>query len=123
MIESLKISFNTSSGTNEYQIKIPSIGDFYDIEVSKQILGKGFYTNIVKTNTFGAQNAADMIDIEAHLSVLIPDFIKDLKVKNFKDLGINDYNNIRQAYIDQFVPWWNKIHDSLKIDEDALEKL
>lgn len=123
MIQPLKLSFTTTQGTNEYSINAPTVGQFYDIEVSKQILGKGFYNSIVKTNTFGAQNAADMIDIEAHLTVLVPDFVKDIKVKTFKDLGIQDYNQIREVYIDNFIPWWKNIHESLKINEDEVDSV
>lgn len=114
MIQPLKLTFNTTQGDNQYTIKMPTVGNFYDIEVNKQVLGKGFYSSVVKTNTVSAMHAADMIDIEAHLSVLCPDLLKDLKARSFKDLGLEDYNEIKKVYIKDFVPWWEKIHKLLK---------
>ena len=120
MIQPLKITFSTAKGDNEYIIKPPSVGQFYDIEVSKQLFGKGVYNSVIKTPTLNAQRAADMIDIEAHLRVLMPEsfFKEDLKAETFKDLGLEDYKNLKETYIAVFVPWWNEIQDLLKVKED-----
>jgi len=118
MIQPLKLEFNTTRGQNSYTINTPTVGQFYDIEVTKQVLGKGFYASIVSTSTNGAQNAADMIDIEAHLAVLCPDMMKDLKCESFKDLGLVDYNEIKRVYIKSFLPWWKEIQDILKENDD-----
>ena len=118
MIQPLKLTFSTSKGDNTYTINLPSVGQFYDIEVSKQVLGKGFYASIVSTSTAGAQHAADMIDIESHLSVLCPDLLKHLQCESFKDLGIVDYNHIKETYIKDFIPWWKQIHELLQIKKD-----
>ncbi len=116
MIQQLKLTFSTTQGDNAYTIKTPSVGDFYDIEVNKQMLGKGFYSSIVQTGTVSAQHAADMIDIEAHLSILCPDLLKDLKATSFRDLGLEDYNEVKTVYIKNFVPWWKTIQDMLKVE-------
>lgn len=120
MIQPLKITFTTHKGDNEYFIKVPNVGQFYDIELNKQLFGKGVYSAIIKTNTLSAQQAADMIDIEAHLKVLMPEsfFKDDLKAATFEDLGIEDYNQIKRTYINVFLPWWTQIQDSLKINQD-----
>lgn len=119
MIQPLTIIFSTSKGDNEYVIKPPSVGQFYDIEVNKQLFGKGMYGAVIKTNTISAQHAADMIDIEAHLRVLMPEeFFKDLKSESFQDLGIEDYNQLRTTYINVFLPWWKEIQDVLKLEDD-----
>ena len=120
MIQPLKITFSTQKGDNEYIIKAPNVGQFYDIEVNKQMFGKGVYGAIIKTSTLSAQQAADMIDIEAHLKVLMPEsfFKEDLKVESFQELGIDDYNQLKGTYIDVFLPWWTQIQDSLKINQD-----
>lgn len=92
----------------EYPISIPTPGQYYDIEAMKQILGKGFYNGIVQSPLQSAQNAQEMIDIEAFLSVLCEKIIKDEKVP-FRDLGIIDYLVIKEAYNAQFVPWWESV--------------
>lgn len=93
----------------EYSISIPTVGKYYDIEASKQILGKGFYNSIQESRMQTAANAAQMIDIEAELGILIPKMFKDLKVTSFKDLGVSDYLELKKAYDEQFVPWWNDV--------------
>ena len=113
-MEQLHFKVQTTEGDNTYIIKLPTVGQYSDIEATKQILGKGFYNGIVSTNTMASVNAADMIDVEAHLTVLCPEFIKDLKVKSFRDLGLADFKNIRDAYIEQFIPWWKEIIDILR---------
>ena len=121
MIQPLKITFTTSKGDNEYVIKPPSVGQFYDIEVNKQVFGKGVYSAVIKTNTMSAQHAADMIDIEAHLRVLMPkEFFEDLKAETFTDLGLEDYNRLRETYLNDFLPWWKEIQDLLKLEGDAV---
>jgi hypothetical protein len=67
------------------------------------------YNQLASTNTSQAQSAADMVDIEATLTVLVPDFIKDLKSNSFEELGIKDYAEIRSLYIEQILPWWNEM--------------
>ena len=119
MIQPLKITFSTSKGDNEYIIKPPTVGQFYDIEVNKQLFGKGVYSAVIKTNTMNAQSAADMIDIEAHLRVLMPaEFFKDLKSETFQDLDIVDYNVLRTTYVKEFLPWWKSIQDLLQLDDE-----
>lgn len=92
-----------------YIINVPTVGQYYDIEASKQVLGKGFYNSIIQSNMITASHAADMIDIESFLTILAPDFIKDLIPKSFKDLGAEDYIELKNAYEEQFIPWWEDV--------------
>jgi hypothetical protein len=92
----------------EYVIEIPTAGKYYDIEATKQILGKGFYNSIVGSPLQSASNAQEMIDIESNLSILSPKIVEDLKVP-FRDLGIADYLELKKAYDEQFVPWWESV--------------
>ena len=50
-----------------------------------------------------------MIDIEAFLTILCPELIKDLKSGSFKELGIEDYMELKNAYEEQFTPWWESV--------------
>lgn len=98
---------------NSYLINFPTVGDYYAIEASKQSLSLGFYNSLSESSVLSAYNATDMIDIEATLTILCPQLIKDLKCESFKKLGIKDYLMIKQAYIEQFVPWWKSIQELL----------
>lgn len=93
---------------NTYNLKFPNVGEFRRIESLKQALSSGTYSSLVKTTTSAAQSAADIIDIEATLTVLCPElFEKDLTSKSFEELGMKDFEELRKAYFDQITPWWN----------------
>lgn len=93
----------------EYKISFPTVGQYYDMEAMKQSLGKGFYNTMLGNITKAAQDALDMIDIEATITVLMPDLIKDLKVARFKDLGIADYVQIRKLYDEEIFPFLKEV--------------
>lgn len=94
--------------SNEYTIKFPNVGEFRSIESAKQALSSGMYSSLVKTNTKSAQTAADIVDIEATFTILCPDLVEALGSKSFSELGMKDFNELNTAYLDQFIPWWNK---------------
>lgn len=89
----------------EYRISFPNVGQYYDIEALKQSLGKGFYNMMLGNRSVAAQNALDMIDIEATITVMMPDLVKDMKVKSFRDLGLADYTEIREIYDKEIIPF------------------
>lgn len=94
---------------NSYSVSFPTIGQFQAIESLKQVISKGMYSNLMNTNTKSAYASLDMIDVEAHFSVLCPQLLKDLKCDSFMNLGIEDYMIIKKVYDEQFIPWWNEI--------------
>jgi hypothetical protein len=55
-----------------------------------------------------------MIDIEAFMTAFCPEFIKSLKPSSFSELGFEDYLEIKEVYIEQIVPWLEKIESMLK---------
>ena len=112
------LEFNVKG--NRYQIEFPNVGMFQNIETMKQVLSKGMYGALMSTGTITASKALDMVDIEAHLSILVKadesgknKLLKDLKCSTFSELGLEDYLELEQAYKSQFEPWWNNILELL----------
>lgn len=97
----------------EYKFEYPNVGMYYSIETAKQRLGKGYYNVLLGNVTKAAQDALDMIDIEASLSVLCPDLIADLKVEKFSQLGIADYKEIKEIYLKEVQPFLKEVSDLL----------
>lgn len=97
----------------EYTIKFPNVGEYYRIETMKQSLGRGFYNTLLGNSTKAAQNALDIIDIEATLTVLMPELVKDLKVDSFNQLGLKDFAEIRKFYDIEVYPFLKEIHQIL----------
>lgn len=105
---------------NKYIIEFPNVGKFQNIETMKQVLSKGMYGALINTGTVTASQALDMVDIEAHLSILIRGddngknkLLKDLKCDSFSELGLEDYLELKKIYDDTFLPWWNNILELL----------
>ena len=92
-----------------YQVAYPTVGKLTAIEATKQALTGGQYGNMLRTETLAAQAALDIVDIQATLSILAPDVIKDLEASSFSELGIQDFNTIRDAYRSQIVPWLKEV--------------
>lgn len=92
---------------NTYTIKVPTVGDMIDVERMKMVLSNGYYNEMMKTSTVSAQESLLMIDIQAHFSVQCPDLIKDIKCDDIRRLSIEDYQELKNIYIKQFLPWWN----------------
>lgn len=105
-----------------FTINYPTIGQYYAIEVLKQQLAAGFYSVLLGSRTSASYYALDMIDIQATLTVLAPDFIKELKVNSFNELGIADYTLIRDAYREKVVPLFKEINEMLRVVEPPTEE-
>lgn len=101
MIDSKKVKIYGK----EYDISFPNVGQFYDIEATKQKLGRGYYNTLLGNPTKTAQDALDMIDIEAAISILVPDLVKDMKVRSFSELGLKDYLEIKKIYEQEIYPF------------------
>lgn len=97
----------------EYQISFPTVGQYYSIEAMKQRLSRGFYNSLLGNPTKTAQEALDMIDIEATISVLLPQFLTDMKVSSFSELGIKDYKEIKDIYNQEIFPFIKEINELL----------
>lgn len=98
----------------EYEIIFPNVGQYYRIETLKQSLSKGYYNALLRSEMYTASNALDMIDIEATLTVICPKLIEDLKVKNFSELGLKDFQEIRKIYRTEVMPFLKEVYDLLK---------
>lgn len=101
---------------NQYNLKFPNVGGYKQIQINKQLLSNNTYKSLIQTNHSGSQFAADMVDIEATLLVIAPEqLFKDLQSKSISEMDIVDFNELRTAYIEQIVPWWNNIEKALSL--------
>ena len=97
----------------QYTIAFPRVGEYRSIEAMKQTLSMNTYSSMYRAMMASTEEAMDMVDIEAYLSVLCPDVIKDLKCNSLSDLGLLDYKELKTAFKGQFIPWWNEIENLL----------
>lgn len=97
----------------EYSFGFPTVGEFCQIETMKQMLSRGNYSIMLASPMTTTQVALDMIDIEATLTVMCPDLIKDLKVDSISKLDIRDFKVIRKAYDNAVVPFFKEVMEAL----------
>ena len=107
---------------NTYTIKFPTVGEYRAIETMKQTLSANNYSSMSRSMMVTANEALDIIDLEAYLTVLCPKLIEDLKCDSFSQLGLLDYKELRDAFKKQFLPWWNDIEKLLRPEPINQEK-
>ena len=118
---------------NEYAVKFPTAGQFYDIEILKQQISHGQYNNLIQTDTIVSLDAVNMINMKAYITALCPEILKDLRCKDFDDLHIDDLHELYDVYEKELLPWiesWidkfsftrKKINEAKKLSEEKLKQ-
>lgn len=97
----------------EYSFGFPTVGEFCQIETMKQALSRGNYAIMITSPMSMTQMALDMIDIEATLTVMCPNLIKDLKVDSISKLDVRDFKAIREVYDEKVVPFFKEVMEVL----------
>lgn len=94
-----------------FEIKFPNVGEYRRIEVLKQSLSGGQYYSMLASGLDASYEALDIIDIESYFSILCPKLLEAINEKagSFSELGMLDFEELKSAYKEQFVPWWEKI--------------
>lgn len=113
MKDSVELVISAQGETRKYTISFPTVGEYYRIQCLKAELSKNNYGGLMSAGTLDAVQALDMIDIEATLTVLAPQLIKDLKVERFSKLGLIDYGMIKKAYVATVSPFMAEIYKAL----------
>lgn len=93
--------------TNSYTIDDVRIKHFIDFEKMKASVSAGLYGSIFRMGTMSSDEALTMIDIESFFNVFCPQVLVHLEAKDFKELGFQDYLEIKEIYSEKIVPWYN----------------
>lgn len=106
---------------NEYEINFPTNGQLIDIETYKAALSKGTENNLLMSTSLPANIAFITIEMVATFTHVIPDFKKDLMGgKDLLDLNPIESKPLREAYIEQYLPWYNDwmklINEDVKVE-------
>ena len=97
---------------NEYQLKYPTVGQLIDIRVLEQQLSKGTAKDLIMGLNVDVDGYIYITSI-AHVQVLLPDLVKDLKVP-LLDMGILDFQDIVDLYSEEIAPWLTEWKDKIK---------
>ncbi len=102
---------------NNYPITYPNVRQFLQIESNKITFGNGAYGLLVRTATIKSDMALEIIDTVSHLTVLIPDLKKDMKIDSLMDLSMVDMMEVVKAYSEQIRPWMKEWDNIINPDE------
>lgn len=107
---------------NSYVINYPNTGNQIDIELLKARISDGNYDTLRFSSNplFTAQ--ADMIDMIATFSVLVPKLKEDLNVKSFFDLQEEEAEHLLTVYSEQFIPWYVEIKKAIRKPKEKQEE-
>ena len=109
---------------NSYLVDFPNNDQLIRIELMKMETSRGSYTNMIISKTVSSRITLDMIDMIAHVTVLVPKLVEDLKVpnKNLLEMNIFDSKALFKEYKKQLLPWITEWMQELrKFDEDEKE--
>lgn len=98
---------------NSYSISYPTVGQLIDIRVIEQQLSRGTLKDLV-TSLGNSVDAYLYITTFAHIQVLTPDLIKDLRVNSLLDLQVEEFDELADFYSTEIAPWLQEWMDKMK---------
>lgn len=98
---------------NEYEVIVPTMGQFVEIEDRKARFANNNYNGMVNNKTFVSERALDMVDMAAYLYTLVPELIKDMKVTNIFDMDVMDANDLLKTFKTELLPWIKSVEETL----------
>ena len=97
-----------------------NVGRFIDLHRMRSVLSGGTYGQMYRNALISSDEALMMIDIDSFMSVFCPDFITSLKPGTLRDLGLEDYLEIKEVYVTEILPWLEKVEGILKKKNDKV---
>lgn len=107
------IILNFKGQSYPIQLNDVTVGKYRDMQVMKQSLSMNNYGSLYRTMMIDSEDALDMIDIEANLTIMCPELIKAFKAP-FGSIGLVDFAEIRKEYKQKFEPWWEEVMKLLR---------
>ena len=98
----------------QYKTEPAIVGRIIDLWKMKSAISMGSYGNIFRIALDSADEALLMIDIEAFLTVFCKQVLEDFKPRTIREMGIEDYLELKEVYQTQIEPWLKEIENLLK---------
>ena len=108
----MKQSYTIKVGENTYTTKFPTMGQFIDINVLEAQLSKGTIKDLITSGTSDAIDTYVYLSMYAHISILFPQLVKDLKVNSLLDLDMNDCQELVERFV-EVKSWIKDVKDSM----------
>jgi len=109
MTDSIKFEIKSVQYTSE-KINVGRVMDFMRM---KTAISGGTYGLMYREALKAHDAALIMIDCEAFFTSFCPKFVENLKPSSFRDLGLNDFKEIKDVYIKTIKPWIDDLEKTL----------
>ena len=106
--------FNFVVKGKKFETEPLNVGRFVDLWKMRSALSMGAYGQLYRMALENADEAIMIIDIEAFFTVFCPTFIQSLKPGSIRDMGFEDYLELKAVYVQEIQPWLEKIEGLLK---------
>lgn len=111
----------------EYQIEVPTVGQYLDIEDQKIINSNGHWFDLIQSKTVSALRSMQIIECISILRALCPAIFEKLNVASYKEIDAIDFVELLGIYQKEISPWYhewfNKFNEVLvetsKIENEA----
>jgi len=122
-----ELSISIEVGGEYLEIKLPTVGEFIEIERRKIMLSGGTHGDMISGGTFSSLSAYQNVEMIATLEVVIKDLNKRLKVKTLNDLRPHEAILLSKEYNTKVFPWlkdWREfINQSTKTEDEEVAKI
>lgn len=92
----------------EYQIEVPTVGEYLDIENQKIIQSDGQWINLLKNQTISALRSIQIIECVSILMVLCPKLFENIKVRSYREIDAIDFIELLNLYNKDISPWYSE---------------
>lgn len=109
----------------EYQIEVPTVGEFLEIEDEKIINSNGHWFELIQSKTISALRSVQIIECISTLKPLCPSLFENLKVVSYRDIDAIDFIELLGVYQKEIAPWYNewfKSFNEVLIESSNLKK-
>lgn len=90
----------------EYQVEVPTVGQYLDIETQKIVNSDGHWLDLIKSQTVSALRSIQIIECISILKVLCPSLFKNMKVLSYRDIDAIDFVELLSIYNNIINPWY-----------------
>jgi len=102
----------------KFTTKDLKIGNIQDLWQLRMALSGGTYGQMYRTALKKSDEAMTIIDMTSFFTVFCPEVMESLKPGSIRELGLDDYLELREVFVKDIQPWLESVENLLKRKED-----
>lgn len=106
-MKELKRTLKFNFKGEDYEISVPTVGEYLDIENQKIIQSDGHWVDLLKNQTMSSLHSIQIISCVSILIVLCPKLFANMKVTSYKQIDAIDFIELLSVYTNEVGPWYS----------------